>query len=141
MAAGVRVSPLPVSSILRVGEGGVRSGISLCSLLLCPDCRDCRLPVTMMYDPQHQEKTEVTPDPHGVSGPEQGNRSENWAHMNSYHTFCSALRHSSSGESMWWELIMRTAGIVHTSPQERSSHGKLLKTSDINFHGYLPSRT
>ena len=64
VAAGVRVSPLPVSSILRVGEGGVRSGISLCSLLLCPDCRDCRLPVTMLYDPEHQEKPEVTPDLH-----------------------------------------------------------------------------
>ena len=77
VAAGVRVSPLPVSSILRVGEGGGRSGISLCRLLLCPDCRDYRLPVTMLYDPEHQEKTEVTPDPHLVSGPEKGNRSEN----------------------------------------------------------------
>ena len=36
-----------------VGEGAVRSGISLCSLLICPDCRDCRLPVTMLYDPEH----------------------------------------------------------------------------------------
>ena len=27
----------------------------------------------------------------------------------------------------------------HTSPQERSSHGKLHKTSDIIFHFYLPS--
>ena len=27
---------------------------------------------------------------------------------------------------------------IHTSPQERSSHGKLYKTSDIIFHGYLP---
>ena len=30
---------------------------------------------------------------------------------------------------------------VHTSLQERSSHGKLHKTSDIIFYGYLPSRT
>ena len=30
---------------------------------------------------------------------------------------------------------------THTSPQERSSHGKLHKTSDIIFHGYLPSQT
>ena len=30
---------------------------------------------------------------------------------------------------------------VHTSPQERSSHEKLYKTSDIISHGYLPSRT
>ena len=30
---------------------------------------------------------------------------------------------------------------THTSPQERSSHEKLHKTSDIIFHGYLPSRT
>ena len=50
-------------------------GISLCSLLLCPDCRDCRLPVTMLYDPQHQEKPEVTPDPHGGFDPQKGKMS------------------------------------------------------------------
>ena len=31
--------------------------------------------------------------------------------------------------------------LLHTSPQERSSHEKLYKTSEIIFHGYLPSRT
>ena len=52
----------------------------------------------------------------------------------------------------WWKLaadnslklasnMLLSTYLSHTSPQERSSHEKLLKTSDIIFHGYLPSRT
>ena len=57
------------------------------------------------------------------------------------HICCAGIwRHSAFCRD---ERKMQTwlSNTAHTSPQERSSHGKLLKTSDIIFNGYLPSRT
>ena len=56
------------------------------------------------------------------------------------HTRHQQMLHPVSGKKRAFTHF-RQVITIHTYPQERSSHGKLHKTSDIIFHGYLPSRT
>ena len=60
-----------------------------------------------------------------------------WGHMRPGEVKWDQVR---SNEARWGQ--MRPGEVTwHTSQQEKSSHGKLYKTSDIIFHGYLPSQT